>query len=111
MKRYRENGFVRLDPERGQVELLKNFEDEKLLWNKDIHPTPIEKRSWGALTYFWIWVSMVFIIPSWTLASIGIMYGLNPIESVIIVFLGNLIVLVPMLIQSHGGARYGIAEP
>ncbi|MEZ0290087.1 MAG: cytosine permease, partial [Sulfolobales archaeon] len=53
----------------------------------------------------------VFIIPSWTLASVGILYGLNPVQSISIVFLGNLIVLVPMLIQSHGGARYGIAEP
>ncbi len=26
-------------------------------------------------------------------------------------FLGNAIVLIPMIIQSHGGARYGIPEP
>ncbi|MGC9010242.1 MAG: NCS1 family nucleobase:cation symporter-1 [Sulfolobales archaeon] len=111
MKRYRENSFMRLDIARGQIELLKEFRDEHYLWNIDIHPTPIEKRTWGAATFFWIWVSMVFIIPSWTLASVGIFYGLDPIMSVAMVFLGNLIVLVPMIIQSHGGARYGIAEP
>lgn len=26
-------------------------------------------------------------------------------------FLGNVIVLIPMILQSHGGARYGLAEP
>ncbi|MEZ0290120.1 MAG: hypothetical protein ABWJ42_03395, partial [Sulfolobales archaeon] len=64
----RENDFARIDLSRGQIELLREFPEEKYLWNRDFHPTPIEKRTWGALTYFWIWVSMVFIIPSWTLA-------------------------------------------
>lgn len=111
MKRYIENGVLRRDLERGQIDLLKRYEKERYLWNIDIHPTPIENRTWGALTFFWIWVSMVFIIPSWTLASVGIVYGLDPLQAILIVFLGNLIVLIPMLIQSHGGARYGIAEP
>jgi NCS1 family nucleobase:cation symporter-1 len=53
---------------------------------------------------------MVFIIPSWTLASVGLVFGLNILESISMVFLGNLIVLIPMIIQSHGGARYGLAE-
>jgi len=42
---------------------------------------------------------------------VGLVFGLNILQSIIIVFLGNLIVLIPMLIQSHGGARYGLAEP
>lgn len=102
---------MRFDEVRGQLDLQKEFVEERFLWNPDIHPVPIEKRTWGSMTFFWIWVSMVFIIPSWTLASVGIYYGLDPLTSVFIVFLGNLIVLIPMLIQSHGGARYGIAEP
>ncbi len=81
------------------------------MWNPDVHPVPIARRTWGPLTYFMIWVSMAFIVPSWTLASIGLMYGLTPLQAILTVFAGNLIVLVPMIIQSHGGARYGIAEP
>ncbi|BDB98026.1 NCS1 family nucleobase:cation symporter-1 [Saccharolobus caldissimus] len=102
---------VKYYPDRGQFELLETFPQESMLWNSDIHPIPVKNRNWGALTYFLIWVSMVFIIPSWTLASVGLVFGLNILQSIIIVFLGNLIVLIPMLIQSHGGARYGLAEP
>ncbi|AWR96970.1 transporter [Acidianus sulfidivorans JP7] len=96
----------------GQVELNNiAFPNEKLLWNAEIHPIPVNKRTWGWSTYFWIWISMAFIIPSWTLASVGLELGLNVIQSILIVFLGNTIVLIPMIIQSHGGARYGLAEP
>ncbi|BAB66150.1 NCS1 family nucleobase:cation symporter-1 [Sulfurisphaera tokodaii] len=98
-------------PETGQVELTETFPNEKFLWNADIHPTPVKNRNWGAFTFFMIWVSMVFIIPSWTLASVGLVFGLNIIQSISLVFLGNAIVLIPMIIQSHGGARYGLAEP
>jgi NCS1 family nucleobase:cation symporter-1 len=103
--------ITRYDPVRGQVELTRGFPEEKFLWNPDIHPVPITARSWGAITYFLIWVSMAFIVPSWTLASIGLQFGLTPLQSILTVFAGNAIVLIPMLIQSHGGARYGIAEP
>ncbi|WP_202965440.1 cytosine permease [Acidilobus saccharovorans] len=93
------------------MELTAGFPEEKFLWNPDIHPVPISRRTWGALTYFLIWVSMAFIVPSWTLASIGLLLGLTPLQAIFTVFLGNLIVVIPMIIQSHGGARYGIAEP
>lgn len=102
---------TRYYPEKGQVELTVVLPQEKFLWNPDIHPVPVKQRTWGPLTYFLIWVSMAFIIPSWTLASVGIVMGLNALQSILLVFLGNVIVLVPMIIQSHGGARYGLAEP
>ncbi|ARM75617.1 cytosine permease [Acidianus manzaensis] len=95
----------------GQVDLETVFPREKYLWNAEIHPIKVNKRTWGWSTYFWIWISMAFIIPSWSLASIGLSLGLSVIQSIFIVFLGNAIVLIPMLIQSHGGARYGLAEP
>ncbi|BFH73882.1 NCS1 family nucleobase:cation symporter-1 [Sulfurisphaera javensis] len=97
--------------EKGQLELLKVYPEEKYLWNSDIHPTPIKNRNWGAFTYAMIWISMAFIVPSWTLASVGLVFGLNVIQSIFLVFLGNAIVIIPMIIQSHGGARYGLAEP
>lgn len=103
--------LVRFHRGRGQLDLVNGFPEEKFLWNPDVHPAPIERRNWGAMTYFLLWVSMAFIVPSWTLASVGLSMGLNAIDSILLVFGGNLIVLVPMIIQSHGGARYGIAEP
>jgi NCS1 family nucleobase:cation symporter-1 len=97
--------------ERGQVELLKNFPEEHYLWNPDFHPTPVSKRTWGAGTYFAIWLGMVVIIPTWTLSTVGLALGLSWSTVLLLMFLGNLIVLIPTLIQSHGGARYGMAEP
>ena len=102
---------TRFDRDRGQLELSVGLPQEKYLWNPDIHPVPISKRNWGPLTYFLLWVSMAFIVPSWTLASVGMAMGLTPLQSILLVFAGNAIVLVPMIIQSHGGARYGLAEP
>ncbi len=106
-----ESQAVRYDKSRGQVELNVSFPEEKYLWNRDLHPTPIAKRNWDWYTYTAIWFGMAFIVPSWSLASVGLAFGLGVLDSILLVFLGNLIVLVPMIIQSHGGARYGIPEP
>ncbi|MEM3671108.1 MAG: cytosine permease, partial [Thermoprotei archaeon] len=102
---------TRYDAARGQVELLETFPQEGYLWNEDFHPTPIAKRTWGAGTFFAIWLGMVVIIPTWTLSTVGMGLGLNWSTALILMFLGNLIVLIPTLVQSHGGARYGMAEP
>jgi NCS1 family nucleobase:cation symporter-1 len=111
MKRVDRVSITKFYPERGQVELTQPFPEEKFLWNADVHPVPVKNRNWGPFTYFALWVSMVFIVPSWTLASVGLVFGLNALQSILVVFLGNLIVLFPMILQSHGGARYGLAEP
>ncbi len=96
---------------RGQIELTETFPQESYLWNPDFHSTPIAKRTWGAGTFFAIWLGMVVIIPTWTLSAVGMGLGLNWSTALILMFLGNLIVLIPTLVQSHGGARYGMAEP
>jgi NCS1 family nucleobase:cation symporter-1 len=99
------------DSTRGQVDLKKGFPEEKRLWNDDLHPTPIARRNWGSLTFFAIWVGMAVQIPSWTIGSVGLLFGLNWLTTIVLMLLGNIVTLVPLLIQSHGGARYGIAEP
>jgi NCS1 family nucleobase:cation symporter-1 len=105
------SGITRYDPVRGQVDLTKGFPEEKRLWNDDLHPTPISRRNWGSLTFLAIWVGMAVQIPSWTIGSVGFIFGLDWLTIIILMFAGNLVTLVPLLIQSHGGARYGIAEP
>jgi len=97
--------------DRGQVELKKEFPEEGYLWNKDFHPTPVKLRTWGAWTYLAIWFGMVVIVPTWTLSAVGLAFGLNWWQSILLMFIGNAITLVPMIIQSHGGARYGLSEP
>jgi len=101
---------TRFYSDKGYLELERRFPEEKYLWNEDFHPTPVKLRTWGSWTFFAIWFGMAMEVESWALVSIGYSFGLNWFWSLISVALGNIIVLVPMIIQSHGGARYGIPE-
>ncbi|MEM3684546.1 MAG: cytosine permease [Conexivisphaerales archaeon] len=94
----------------GQVELKIEFPQEGYLWNKDFHPIPKTLRNWGAWTYFSMWIGMTWLVTVWAIGGLGIEFGLNWSQSLILMFLGNLIVLIPLILQAHGGARYGLAE-
>ncbi len=95
----------------GQVFYEKKHPKQSYLWNPDIHPSPKNLRTWRAPTYAYIWVSMAVIVPTWTLSTVGMAMGLNWIQVLVYMFLGNVIILIPTIIQSHGGARYGLPEP
>ena len=97
-------------PEKGYLELKRGFPEESYLWNEDFHPTPVKFRNWGTLTYFAIWFGMSVEVESWALVSVGYSFGLDWFWSLMAVLIGNLIVLIPILIISHGGARYGVPE-
>jgi len=81
------------------------------LYNPDLAPIPQEKRSWGTYNYASLWVAMSVCIPTYMLASGLIAGGMNWIQAVGTILLGNLIVLIPMLLNAHAGARYGIPFP
>src|ERR1700752_2145664 len=50
-------------------------------------------------------------LPTYMLASSLIGGGMNWWEAILTVFLGNLIVLIPMLLNAHAGTHYGIPFP
>jgi nucleobase:cation symporter-1, NCS1 family len=81
------------------------------LINEDLAPIPQEKRTWGTWNYAALWISMSLCIPTYMLASGMIKDGLNWWQTLLIFFLGNLIVLVPMILNGHAGAKYGIPFP
>jgi nucleobase:cation symporter-1, NCS1 family len=81
------------------------------LWNKDLAPIPLNQRTWGTYNYAALWVAMSVNIPTYMLASGMIAGGMNWKQAIFTVFLGNVIVLVPMLLNAHAGARYGIPFP
>src|SRR5271157_974000 len=81
------------------------------LYNKDLAPIPPEKRSWGTYNYASLWVAMSVCIPTYMLASGLIAGGMSWIQAVLTILLGNLIVLIPMLLNAHAGTRYGIPFP
>lgn len=61
--------------------------------------------------YIALWFSMSMEITTYQLASSLIAKGMDWKQAVGTVLLGNLIVLVPMLLNAHAGAKYGIPFP
>src|SRR5260370_32235453 len=58
-----------------------------------------------------MWVAMSVCIPTYQLASGLIDGGMNWWQAIGTILLGNLIVLVPMLLNAHAGTKYGIPFP
>src|ERR1700677_1337501 len=81
------------------------------LYNADLAPASSERRTWGTYNFAALWVSMSVNILTYMLAASLIQGGMNWRQAVATVFLGNTIVLIPMLLNSHPGARYGIPFP
>jgi nucleobase:cation symporter-1, NCS1 family len=81
------------------------------LFNDDLAPIPLERRTWGLYNYASLWVAMSVCIPTYMLASGLIAGGMSWLEAILTILLGNLIVLIPMLLNAHAGARYGIPFP
>ena len=81
------------------------------LYNDDLAPVPPEKRTWSQWNFAALWISMSACIPTYLLASSLIDEGMNWWQAVLTIFLGNLIVLVPMILNAHAGTRYGIPFP
>ena len=81
------------------------------LINKDLAPTPLNKRTWNTWNYAALWISMSLCIPTYMLASSLIQGGMNWWQAILTIFLGNTIVLIPMILNGHAGAKYGIPFP
>src|ERR1700758_5047836 len=81
------------------------------LYNEDLAPASAEKRHWGTYNFAALWISMSVNILTYMLAASLIQGGMDWKQAVATIFLGNVIVLAPMLLNSHPGAKYGIPFP
>jgi nucleobase:cation symporter-1, NCS1 family len=81
------------------------------LWNRDLAPTPPEQRTWSTYDYAALWIGMSVVITTYMLASGLMQQGMAWWQAMLTILLGNTIVLVPMLLNAHAGARYGISFP
>lgn len=81
------------------------------LSNSDLRPTTPAQRTWTMYNHIALWFSMSMEITTYQLASSLIADGMNWKQALATVLLGNLIVLVPMLLNAHAGAKYGIPFP
>lgn len=81
------------------------------LANDDLLPTTQAQRHWVWKDYAALWVGMVVCVPTYTMASSMLDQGFTWQKAVWLVFLANLIVLVPMVLIGRVGPRYGIPFP
>jgi len=81
------------------------------LYSEDLAPVPPSGRTWTTWNYAALWISMSLCIPTYMLASSLIGGGMNWWQAIFTIFLGNTIVLVPMILNGRAGAKYGIPFP
>src|ERR1044071_1547902 len=97
-----------------QSELTSNQLSElqkSKLFNPDLAPVPASARKWRLGSFAALWISMSACIPTYMLASSLIGGGMNWSQAILTIFLGNLIVVIPMILNAHAGTRYGIPFP
>jgi len=81
------------------------------LWNPDLAPTPLARRTWSTYHIAALWIGMSVVITTYTLASGLMQQGMTWWQAMITILLGNLIVLVPMILNAHAGTKYGVSFP
>jgi len=96
----------------GRVELRDHAAIEhSRLYSEDLAPVPVAKRDWSTYNYAALWISMAHCIPTYMLSSGLIAEGMNWWQALFTILLGNTIVLIPILLNSHPGTKYGIPFP
>lgn len=81
------------------------------LWNEDLAPTTEHTRTWNWLHYAALWIAMVVCVPTYMLAAGLVSEGMAWWQAILTVLLGNVIVLIPMMMIGHAGAKYGVPFP
>lgn len=81
------------------------------LYSEDLAPIASNQRTWTTWNYAALWISMSLCIPTYMLSSSLIEGGMNWWQAILTIFLGNTIVLIPMILNGHAGAKYGIPFP
>src|SRR4026208_1488 len=89
---------------------MRDIRDSSL-YNEDLAPVPPERRTWTTYNYASLWVAMSVCIPTYMLASGLIAGGMSWKQAIGTILLGNLIVLIPMILNAHAGTKYGIPFP
>ena len=81
------------------------------LWNADLAPTPLSRRTWSTYNIAALWIGMSVVITTYTLASGLMSQGMSWWQAMLTILLGNGIVLIPMVLNAHAGTKYGISFP
>jgi NCS1 family nucleobase:cation symporter-1 len=81
------------------------------LWNPDLAPTALSRRTWSTYHIAALWIGMAVVITTYTLASGLMQQGMTWWQAMLTILLGNVIVLVPMILNAHAGTKYGVSFP
>ncbi|HET6761118.1 MAG TPA: NCS1 family nucleobase:cation symporter-1 [Gemmatimonadaceae bacterium] len=81
------------------------------LWNPDLAPTEPARRTWSTYNIAALWIGMSVVITTYTLASGLMEQGMMWWQAMVVILLGNVIVLIPMILNAHAGTKYGISFP
>ena len=92
------------------VELTEDLSGSPL-WNPDLAPTPLSRRTWSTYHIAALWIGMSVVITTYTLASGLMQQGMTWWQAMLTILLGNVIVLVPMILNAHAGTKYGVSFP
>jgi NCS1 family nucleobase:cation symporter-1 len=99
------------DPEAPHRFAGESVAPDPRLYNADLAPTEPIRRTWTTYNYIALWFSMSMEVTTYMLAASLIASGMNWKQALFTILLGNLIVLIPMLLNAHAGAKYGIPFP
>ncbi|HMX48030.1 MAG TPA: cytosine permease, partial [Candidatus Obscuribacter sp.] len=98
----------------GRMELSETVQEGlkvSPLYNHDLAPVRVQERNWSTYNYVALWFSMSACIPTYMMSSGLIASGMNAWQAIVTILLGNTIVLLPILLNSHPGTKYGIPFP
>lgn len=84
---------------------------DPVLHNPDLEPTSRDERTWSKWNLAALWVGMSVCVPTYMLAGNLVASGMNWWEAMLAILLGNLLVLIPMVLNGHAGTKYGIPFP
>ena len=96
--------------EKGLYEIAEDLSESKLN-NKDITPIRLIDRNWSMFHYIALWISIIICFMSYISTSRMMAQGMVWWQIVLTVFFATIIVLIPIVLNSHAGAKYGLSSP
>jgi len=79
--------------------------------NADLAPVSFEERTWSSWNIAALWIGMAVCIPTYMLAAGMVKQGMNWWQATLTVMAGNIIVLIPMILNGHAGTKLGVPFP
>src|SRR5215207_5485076 len=94
-----------------ELDRIKSGAMASRLYNEDLVPTGPEQRTWTTYNIAALWIGMSVVITTYLLASSIMAAGMNWWQALLTISLGNVLVLIPMLLNAHAGTKYGVPFP